>query len=240
MADQENRQAEYSRGQGRFQRAGRAVVRVAALGLLLAVAFPFLARAAALWWAQAHTYQAGEVPARRVALVLGARVYPDGRLSAMLADRVAAAAELYHAGKVDALLMSGDNSSVDYNEPDAMREHAVSLGVPREAVFVDYGGRRTYDSCYRAHHIFGVEEAVVVTQAFHLPRALMLCSGLSIDAVGVAADYQRPWGYSQRSLGYSRLREFPATALAVVDLLRREEPPVMGEPIPIFQEERLD
>jgi len=151
----------------------------------------------------------------------------------MRADRVSAAADLYHAGRVDMLLMSGDNSRPDYNEPDAMREYAVSLGVPREAIHVDYGGRRTYDSCYRARHIFGVEDAVVVTQEFHLPRAVMLCRGLGIDAVGVGADYQRPHGYSRRSLTYSRIREIPATAMAVIDLVRRHEPPVMGEPIPI-------
>ncbi|HOA23039.1 MAG TPA: ElyC/SanA/YdcF family protein [Aggregatilineales bacterium] len=216
-----------------FQRAARTLIKIILIVILLAAIFPFAARAAVTLWAMRHTYSADEAPERRVALVLGARVYRSGRLSAMLADRVSAAADLYHAGRVDMLLMSGDNSRPDYNEPDAMREYAVSLGVPREAIHVDYGGRRTYDSCYRARHIFGVEDAVVVTQEFHLPRAVMLCRGLGIDAVGVGADYQRPHGYSRRSLTYSRIREIPATAMAVIDLVRRHEPPVMGEPIPI-------
>ena len=84
------------------------------------------------------------------------------------------------------------------------------------------------------------DDATVVTQEFHLPRALMLCRGLGIDAAGVTADDQRPWGYSRRSLTYSQIREFPATAVAVLDVLRRQEPPVMGEPIPILQGRGLD
>ncbi|HLV44111.1 MAG TPA: ElyC/SanA/YdcF family protein [Aggregatilineales bacterium] len=223
-----------------FQRVGRVALKVFAVAVVLALLYPFVARAAVVLWSRAHVHPAAEAPGRRVALVLGARVYRSGRLSAMLADRVSAAAALYHAGKVDVLLMSGDNSSLDYNEPDAMREAAIALGVPAEDVFVDYAGRRTYDSCYRARHIFGVDDATVVTQEFHLPRALMLCRGLGIDAAGVTADDQRPWGYSRRSLTYSQIREFPATAVAVLDVLRRQEPPVMGEPIPILQGRGLD
>ena len=209
-------------------------MRVVLVAAVLAFALPFAARGLTAAWAARHISPADDAPPRQAALVLGARVHRSGRLSAMLADRVAAAVDLYHSGRVDALLMSGDNSRPDYNEPDAMRDYAISLGVPESAIFLDYGGRRTYDSCYRARHIFQTDGLVVVTQQFHLPRALMLCRGLGIDAVGVAADYKRPTGYSERSLQYSRTREIPATALAVVDLLRREEPPVMGDPLPLF------
>jgi SanA protein len=226
-----------------FQRVRRVVIGITKILLVLVVAtlvLPFAVRGLVALWARSLTYEADAVPARRVALVLGARVYSSGRLSAMLADRVAMAADLYEAGEVDLLLMSGDNSSADYNEPDAMRDYAVRLGVPADAIAVDYGGRRTYDSCYRARHIFRVDDAVVVSQAFHLPRALLLCRGLGIDAVGVAADAQRPWGYSRRSMAYSRTREYPATLLALVDVVRRPLPPVMGEPIPLFPAERID
>ena len=185
------------------------------------------------WRYRRDTYAVADVPARPVAIVFGAGVYPDGRLSPILADRVTTAVELYRTGKALKLLMTGDNRFVDYNEPGYMRAYALQLGVPDEDIVLDYAGRRTYDSCYRARHIFGVEDAVVVTQEFHLPRAVMLCRGLGIDAVGVGADYQRPHGYSRRSLTYSRIREIPATAMAVIDLVRRHEPPVMGEPIPI-------
>ena len=92
-----------------------------------------------------------------MALVLGARVYANGRLSGMLRDRVETAVALYKAGKVQKLLMSGDNSSLEYNEPDAMMAHAVAMGVPPEDIQPDYAGRRTYDSCYRASAIFQVE-----------------------------------------------------------------------------------
>lgn len=226
-----------------FQRVRRVVIGITKILLVLVVAtlvLPFAVRGLVALWARSLTYEADAVPARRVALVLGARVYSSGRLSAMLADRVAMAADLYEAGEVDLLLMSGDNSSADYNEPDAMRDYAVRLGVPADAIAVDYGGRRTYDSCYRARHVFRVDDAVVVSQAFHLPRALMLCRGLGIDAVGVAADVQRPWGYSRRSMAYSRAREYPATLLALVDVVRRPLPPVMGEPIPLFPAEGID
>ncbi len=210
-------------------------IKVALLALLaLVVALPLVVRGAVVLWAARHTYTVGEVPARRAALVFGARVYPSGRPSAMLADRVAAAADLYHRGRVEVLLLTGDNSTPTYNEPAAMREYALALGVPDEAIVLDYGGRRTYDSCYRARHIFMLREVVVVTQGFHLPRALLTCRALGLDAVGVAADYQRPAGYAPSSLTYSLIREVPATLVALMDVLRRPLPPVLGEPLPIF------
>jgi SanA protein len=175
-------------------------------------------------------YAADAVPAERVALVLGARVYSNGRLSGMLRDRVETAVALYQAGKVQKLLMSGDNSSLDYNEPDAMAAHAIAMGVPAEDIQPDYAGRRTYDSCYRARAIFGVESAVIVTQAFHLPRALFLCNQLGVQSVGVAADQRR---YDPRSLAWSESREVPATFFALLDVLRRAEPEVLGDPIPL-------
>ena len=96
----------------------------------------------------------------------------------MLRDRVNTAIDLYKAGKVQKLLMTGDNSHVDYNEPDAMKAYAVAQGVPAADIQPDYGGRRTYDSCYRAKAVFQVDEAIVVTQGFHLSPALFLCTEL--------------------------------------------------------------
>lgn len=179
------------------------------------------------------TYDHHDVPERRAAIIFGARVYRSGHPSAMLADRVATGADLYFAGKVDVLLMTGDHSTFDYNEPEAMRQYALQLGVPDEAIVLDYGGRRTYDSCYRARHIFGLREAILVTQNFHLDRALMTCRALGLDAVGVFADYQRP-RYSRVSLAISRTRELPAIVLAIFDILRGQPSPVMGDRLPIF------
>ena len=175
-----------------------------------------------------------DVPERPVAIVFGAQVYGSGRLSAMLADRVTAAVELYRAGKVQALLLTGDNHLDTYNEPEAMRQYALSLGVPGDAIVLDYAGFRTYDSCYRARDIFRVDEAILVTQDFHLDRALLICNALGIDSVGVAADGMRSEGYSRRALLTSEVREFPATALSVLDLIRNKRPTYLGEELPIF------
>jgi SanA protein len=175
-------------------------------------------------------YSVADAPSQRVGIVFGARVYPSGRLSGMLRDRVETGVALYQAGKVEKLLMTGDNSRADYNEPDAMKAHAVSLGVPAEDIQVDYGGRRTYDSCYRARDIFQVSSAILVTQGFHLPRALYLCDQLGLPAVGVASDIGR---YDPRSVAWSETREIPALLSALVDVVRRAPPPVMGDPIPI-------
>ncbi len=209
-------------------------MRIVLIGLMIVIALPFAARAGVAAWAARYTYSADSAPVRRVAIVFGAQIYASGAPSPMLADRIAAAADLYHTGRVEVLLLTGDNSTADYNEPGAMRAYAIRLGVPPDAIVLDYAGRRTYDSCYRARHIFGVTDAVLLTQQFHLPRALMTCRALGVDAVGVAADYQRPWGYSRVSLTYSRIREFGSTLVALVDVLRKPLPPIMGQPLPIF------
>ncbi len=173
---------------------------------------------------EGRAYAVADVPPRSVALVFGAGLWADGSPTPVLADRVRTAAELYHAGKVRILLMSGDNSRSDYNEPQAMLEYAVASGVPSDAVVLDYAGRRTYDSCYRARHIFGVNEAILVTQAFHLDRALYTANQLGIDAVGVPAD-KRPYLYIRRY----RLREVVATWVAWWDLNILKPLPILGE-----------
>ncbi len=169
------------------------------------------------------------VPARPVALVLGAGLWSDGSLTPILADRVATAADLYEAGKVDKLLCSGDNQRVDYNEPEAMRRYAVSLGVPNEDVVLDYAGRRTYDSCYRARTIFGVEEAVVVTQRFHTARSLYLCEAMGLDVVAVTADRRV---YAAKQVVW-KTREYLALVLAWWDVNVRRPLPILGDPEPI-------
>lgn len=173
-----------------------------------------------------------EVPARPIAIVLGAGLERDGRPSAVLADRVRTAAALYHAGKVRKLLMTGDNRFAWYNEPASMGEYALALGVPAEDIVYDYAGRRTYDSCYRARHIFGITDAVIVTQRFHQPRAVYLCRQMGINAVGITADLQ-PYLMEQ----WYRLRELAALLMAWADVHIRRPLPVLGEPIPIVYED---
>ena len=169
-------------------------------------------------------------PGDRVAIVFGAGLQRNGSASPVLYDRVATAAALYQAGKVSRLLLSGDNSFLNYNEPQAMMEAALQLGVPESALVMDYAGRSTYDTCYRAGAIFGLSHALLVTQAFHLPRALYLCDALGVSGVGVAADRR---AYAQRSLNYWNFREVFATAAAWWDVNIARPAPVLGQPLPI-------
>ena len=180
-----------------------------------------------------RTYGESNVPPRSVAIVFGAGLTRSGGATAILRDRIQTAANLYFAGKVEKLLMSGDNSTMDYNEPEAMRQYALSLGIPNDDIVLDYAGRRTYDTCYRAKEIFGIEKAILVTQPFHLPRALYLCNMLGVDGVGVAA---RNYNYRRMSLLYWNMRELAATVTAMVDVHVTRPLPILGEPEPIFAE----
>lgn len=183
-------------------------------------------------YAFSRTHSVEEVPAQRVAIVFGAGLRRDGSPTTVLKDRVETAARLYQEGKVDMILMSGDNRVVDYNEPEGMRQHARSLGVPEEAMTLDYAGQRTYDTCYRAREIFGVESAILVTQDFHLARAIFTCNALGVDAVGVKAnDYY----YLKRSRVFWNIREQFATISAFWDVYFKRPIPMLGEPEPMFR-----
>jgi SanA protein len=178
-----------------------------------------------------RTYSIEQVPDRPVAIVFGAGLWWDGSPSPVLRDRVATAAQLYFSGKVRKLLMSGDNRFLDYNEPGAMREYALKLGVPDEDIVLDFAGRRTYDTCYRAREIFGVERAILVTQAFHLPRALYTCNQLGLQAIGVPADLR---DYRRAAQLFWLGREIPATLMALLEVHVTRPLPVLGKPEPIF------
>ncbi len=182
-------------------------------------------------FAHSRTFSVDDVPTRRVAIVFGAGLWRNGTATPVLKDRVQTAANLFFAGKVEKLLMSGDNRFVEYNEPAVMREVALSLGVPDGDIVVDFAGRRTYDTCYRAKAIFGVTEAILVTQAFHLPRAIYECSRLGVDSIGVNADLRV---YRKSSLLYWNTRELFATAAALWDVNISHPIPVLGNPEPIF------
>jgi SanA protein len=181
--------------------------------------------------ARGKIFAASAVSSHRVAIVFGAGLWRNGNPTPVLVDRVTAAADLYFAGKVEKLLVSGDNRFVDYNEPEAMRQLALSLGVPSEAIVRDYAGRRTYDTCYRAKAIFGVENAILVTQAFHMPRALYLCNMLGVDSVGVTSDLRT---YRKITVLYWNMRELVATAAALWDVHIGHPIPVLGNREPIF------
>jgi SanA protein len=205
----------------------RLILRLSLLGLLAL----FIPRLITSIYAAARIFTVETVPADRVAIVFGAGLRYDGTPTAILRDRVETAVQLYNNGKVEKLLMSGDNTVVEYNEPESMRQFALSLGVPDEAIVLDYAGRRTYDTCYRAKAIFGVESAILVTQDFHLPRALYLCNHLGVEAVGVEANN---FDYRKISRLIWNTRELFATFGAFMDVYIFKPLPVLGNPEPIF------
>jgi SanA protein len=153
-------------------------------------------------------------PLRDIAIVFGAGLRRDGTPTTVLADRVDTAVELFLAGKVQRILMTG-SAREGYDEPAAMADRARSLGVPAEAILVDTGGIRTYESCARAYRD-GIRSALLVSQAFHLPRALALCDSLGIESTGVPAD-RSP--YSRRARNIWELREYPASFVALIESL---------------------
>lgn len=157
------------------------------------------------------TSQLERVPDAEVALVLGAYVEPNGRMSQMLADRVQGAVELWRAHKVRKILVSGDHTSWSYDEPDTMRRALQADGVPGADIFTDHDGIDTWASMVRARRVFGVSSAIVVTQGFHMPRALYLAGQAGLDAHGFVTDLH---GYGEQGV-LSSLREVLARVKAV-------------------------
>jgi vancomycin permeability regulator SanA len=126
---------------------------------------------------------ASKLPHEDVAIVFGALVYPSGEPSMILQDRINGAITLYKSGIVKKLLMSGDNRVANYNEPEAMRQYAIRNGIPDADIILDFAGRDTYDTCYRAKNLFGIQGAILVTQNYHAPRAVYIARGLGMRAV---------------------------------------------------------
>jgi vancomycin permeability regulator SanA len=194
-----------------------------------ATAFAVLVMAFSALWVRAaasgHEYSEQSVPSAPVAIVLGAQVYDGGNPSPFLAARLDIAHRLLDAGKVKAILVSGDHSRWEYDEPGAMQVYLVARGVPASQVVLDYAGFDTYDSCARAHRIFGVDRAIVVTQTYHLDRAVALCRQQGIDTAGVGDDtvriYKEPWLHSV-------VREQGAKVKAAYDVLSRRDPVFLG------------
>jgi SanA protein len=169
-----------------------------------------------------------DVPPAEVAIVPGALVKPDGKMSAMLADRVKQAARLWHAGKVGKILVSGDHHSWAYDEPDTMRKALVMHGVPPRDVFEDHAGFDTWATMVRARSVFNITDAVVVTNGFHMPRALFLAEEAGIRATGLNADFHQ-WGYQGEK---SSVREIFSRVKAIADVTL-DTPAMGGRTIPI-------
>lgn len=192
-------------------RAKRALIAIAGLGLLGLTGLLAVNAWMILKYRDDASAQVRAIDHADAALVLGAMVNPDGSLSAMLQDRVDRAVELWRAGKVDSVIVSGDHGQWTYDEPTAMRLALQREGVPDRAIFTDHAGFDTWASVVRARKVFQARSVVVITQEFHLPRALYLADAAGLEAQGLKADRQ-PYG---RQLVKSRIREAAARLKAV-------------------------
>jgi SanA protein len=211
-------------------------LRLALLVLAVPVAIVAAANLLVLLDARGDTSDSiATLPHAQAALVLGAQVKPDGSPSAMLEDRIATAEALYRAGKVDKLLLSGDHGRASYDEVGTMRRALLERGIPAEDLFTDHAGFDTWDSAQRARRVFGVESAIVVTQRFHLARALYAAHRAGLDATGFAAD-RRDYAAVMARL---RLREALARVKVVADAVTGAEPRFLGPRLPIEGDGRV-
>jgi vancomycin permeability regulator SanA len=204
-----------------LRRAARLAAGAALLGLVAAGASVAWVRSGT----DSYTHSERDVPQAPVALVLGAQVYSTGEPSPFLAARLAIAQRLLATGKVQAILVSGDHREYRYDEPGAMTRWLMARGVPANKIAQDHAGFDTYDSCVRATKIFGVRKTIVVTQSYHLPRAIMLCRRVGIETYGVGDDtvkqFRKPWLISSN-------REHGACVKAVVDVVTGRDPVFLG------------
>lgn len=175
-----------------------------------------------------------QVQSAEAILVLGAYVYPDGSPCPILEDRLKVGLELYRSGKAPKILVSGDHGQLSYDEVNAMRRYLEERGVPSHDIFLDHAGFDTYNSLVRARDVFGAKRLLVVTQNFHLIRALYLAQALGLSAQGVSSDL-RPYA----GMRYLQVRELGARLKAFTEVQISREPIFRGEVIPIGGDGRL-
>lgn len=161
-------------------------------------------------------------------LILGAGLKPDGTPNKMLQERLDKGIELYKNGIGEKMLLSGDNGQAEYDEVNAMKTYVIGKGIPLEAIFLDHAGFSTYESVYRARDIFLVRKLIIITQKYHLPRALYIAKGLGIEAYGVIPDIRQYNGQT-----YREIREILARNKDFFKTLLKPEPTYLGEQIPI-------
>jgi SanA protein len=161
-------------------------------------------------------------------IVLGAQIIGNRKPSPMLQDRLDGAVDLFRAGVSDRIIVTGDHREDNYNEPRVMYKYLLEQGIPDEAIFMDHFGLDTYDSIYRAVHVFQVKTAVIVTQRFHLQRALYIGDKLGLDCVGYATN---PRLYA--STPYMLVRELGARLKALYETNTDASPGKMSPPFPI-------
>lgn len=167
-------------------------------------------------------------------LVLGCYVNENGQPSAMLSDRLQRSVELYQANASQKVLMSGDHGRYTYDEVTAMRQYALDASIPSQDIFMDHAGFSTYESIYRARDIFQAKKIIIVSQKYHLHRALQIARALGLEAYGVAADYR---SYSGQF--YREVREILARNKDFANSILKPKPTFLGEAIPIFGDGNL-
>jgi len=173
----------------------------------------------------------GDVPNADAVLILGAYVFPDGTASSMLQDRLLQGYEIYNKGKVPKILVSGDHGRKEYDEVNAMKNFLKDKGVPGSDVFMDHAGFSTYESVYRARHIFKVEKVIIVTQEYHLKRAVFIAREMGMEAFGIASDKHN---YGQAMI-YYRFREIAARNKDFIwAKILKPKPKFLGDAIPVF------
>ncbi len=161
-------------------------------------------------------------------MVLGCGVYSDGTPSPMLSDRLDRAIELYNSGAAPKIIMTGDHGRKEYDEVNIMRKYAIERGVPEDDVFMDHAGFSTYESVYRAKEIFCVTDMIIVTQKYHLYRALYISDRLGMNAIGVNSDYRKYYGQKGRDI-----REVAARCKDFFKCIVKPEPTFLGDTIPV-------
>jgi SanA protein len=167
-----------------------------------------------------------QLPVTEAALIPGAAILKNGDLSPVLKDRVDKALDLYREHKVIKILVTGNNGQLDYDEVDPVRRYLLKEGVPSQSIFLDHAGFDTYSSMYRARDVFNVTSVIIVSQSFHLPRAVYIARALGINAFGYVADN----GYYTYT---NYVREIPADVKAFLDLTFSRKPKFLGPVIPI-------
>lgn len=175
----------------------------------------------------AHVTEVGGAPERFTGIVLGCRVSGE-EPSGCLEERLACALSLYRAGRIQRLLLSGDHGRRNYDEVNTMRAWLVEQGVPVDRIFLDHAGFDTYDTMVRAKRVFQVDGALIISQRFHLPRAIFIARRIGLDAVGIAADPERG-----SVCGRSGWREPLASVKAVLNIALASKPHFLGPAIPI-------
>jgi len=178
--------------------------------------------------AEGKIFSVADAPSAAVVIVPGASVLRSGQPSDMLADRLLTAVDLYRAGKAQKFLLSGDHGRTDYDEVEAMREYLLTQEIPDEDIVLDHAGFDTYDTMVRAHEIFQLDSALIVSQNYHLSRAIYIGQNVGLEVYGVSADRQ-----NYLKIEYFKLRESLARVKAVLDVAFHAQPKYLGEPIPI-------